>query len=166
VTLRIRDAGPQDAAIVLKFIKALAEYERLSGAVEADVERVRDTLFGPQPRVFCSIAEWQGEPAGFALWFYSFSTFLARHGIWLEDLFVRPELRGKGIGKALLTALAQRCVSEELGRLEWSVLDWNEPSIRFYRAMGATQLGEWQTFRLTGPELARVGLGGSSEQEV
>ncbi len=159
MTLRVRNAQPEDAPVVLGFIKALAAYERLSGAVEADVERVRDTLFGPQPRVFCNIAEWHGEPAGFALWFYSYSTFLARHGIWLEDLFVRPELRGKGIGKALLTALAQRCVKEKLGRLEWSVLDWNEPSIRFYRAMGATQLGEWQIFRLTGPELARIGAG-------
>jgi GNAT superfamily N-acetyltransferase len=159
LTLLVRDARPDDAAIILAFIKGLAEYERLAGAVEADEERVRDTLFGPQPRVFCNIAEWQGEPAGFALWFYSYSTFLARHGIWLEDLFVRPELRGKGIGKALLKALAKRCVKEELGRLEWSVLDWNEPSIRFYRALGATQLGEWQIFRLTGPELARFGTG-------
>ncbi len=157
MSLLVRDARPDDAAVILSFIKGLAEYERLAGAVEADEARVRETLFGPQPRVFCDIAEWAGEPAGFALWFYSYSTFLARHGIWLEDLFVRAELRGKGIGKALLKSLARRCADEDLGRLEWSVLDWNEPSIRFYLWLGAVRMGDWQMFRLAGPDLARLG---------
>ena len=103
-------------------------------ATAADIER---ELFGPTPKVFCQIAEWDGAPAGFALWFYTFSTFLGRHGIWLEDLFVKPEMRGHGIGKALLVNLAQRCVREGLGRFEWNVLDWNQPSIDFYQSQGA-----------------------------
>jgi GNAT superfamily N-acetyltransferase len=157
MTLLVRDASPVDTGVILEFIKGLADYERLSEAVQADEASLRETLFGAAPRVFCTLAEWGGEPAGFALWFYSYSTFLARHGIWLEDLFVRPELRGKGIGKALLRALAQRCVREKLGRLEWSVLDWNEPSIQFYRSLGATRMDEWQIFRLGGPALAGFG---------
>ena len=156
----VRAAGQEDAGVILRFIQALAEYERLAGSVEADELKIRETLFGPNPKAFCSIAEWDGEPAGFALWFYNYSTFLARHGIWLEDLFVRPELRGKGIGKALLKSLAERCVAEGLGRLEWSVLDWNEPSIRFYRSLGAVRMDEWQILRLTGPHLARLAATG------
>ena len=156
MTLVIREAEPRDATVVLAFIRALAEYERLADQVEADQERICATLFGPNPKVFCHVAEWAGEPAGFALWFYNYSTFLARHGIWLEDLFVRPELRGNGIGKALLKGLAQRCIAERLGRFEWAVLDWNEPSILFYRSLGAVHLTEWQTFRLSGPDLARL----------
>ena len=159
MSLSVRDAGPRDAGLVLQFIRALADYERLADSVEADEETIRSTLFGPNPKAFCSIAEWAGEPAGFALWFYNYSTFLARHGIWLEDLFVRPELRGKGIGKALLKQLAERCVAEGLGRFEWSVLDWNEPSIRFYRSLGAVHMDAWQIFRLSGPELARLAAG-------
>jgi GNAT superfamily N-acetyltransferase len=143
----------------LAFIRALAEYERLADQVEADEEYIRATLFGPNPKVFCHLAEWAGEPAGFALWFYNYSTFLARHGIWLEDLFVHPELRGKGVGKALMKVLAQRCAAEGLGRFEWPVLDWNEPSIRFYRSLGAVRMEEWQTYRLSGPELARLAAG-------
>ena len=156
MSLTIRDAEPRDAPVVLRFIQALADYERLSDSVEADEERIRHTLFGPDPKVFCTIAEWAGEPAGFALWFYNYSTFLARHGIWLEDLFVRPELRGNGIGKALLKGLAQRCIAEGLGRFEWSVLDWNEPSIQFYRSLGAVRMDAWQIFRLSGAELAQL----------
>ena len=158
MNLAIREARPADAAAILEFIKALAAYEKLADAVEADEGVVRESLFGPAPKVFCTIAEWDGGPAGFALWFYTFSTFLGRHGIWLEDLFVRPELRGRGIGKALLKALAERCVTEGLGRLEWAVLDWNEPSIRFYRSLGATHMSEWRIFRLAGPELGRLGM--------
>ena len=157
MSVAIRQAGPADAPLVLAFIRALAEYERLSAKVEADLQRITETLFGASPKAFCSIAEWNGEPAGFALWFYNYSTFLARHGIWLEDLFVAPERRGNGVGKALIVDLARRCVTEDLGRLEWAVLEWNEPSIRFYRSLGAERLHDWQTFRLTGPALRRLG---------
>jgi GNAT superfamily N-acetyltransferase len=114
-------------------------------------------LFCEQPRVFADIAEWKSEPAGLALWFYNFSTFRGLHGIYLEDLFVRPHLRGHGIGKALLQSLARRCAAEGLARLEWSVLDWNEPSISFYRSLGAIAKDEWTVYRLSGESLARLG---------
>jgi GNAT superfamily N-acetyltransferase len=116
-------------------------------------------LFGPNPRVFCDIAEWEDEPAGFALWFYSFSTFRGRHGIYLEDLFVRPAFRGRGLGKALLARLARRCAEEGLARLEWGVLDWNEPSIAFYRSLGAIAMDGWTKNRLDGEALARLAAG-------
>jgi len=107
--------------------------------------------------VFCQIADWNGKPAGFALWFYTFSTFLGRHGIWLEDLFVRPDMRGHGIGKALLVNLAQRCVAENLGRLEWAVLDWNQPSIDFYQSQGAVFMDDWRRCRVSGEALNGLG---------
>jgi GNAT superfamily N-acetyltransferase len=109
--------------------------------------------------VFCDIAEAGGAIVGFALWFYNYSTFVGRHGIWLEDLFVVPERRGGGVGKALLAALARRCTEESLGRLEWAVLDWNEPSIGFYRSLGAVALDDWRTFRLDGAALSRLAGG-------
>lgn len=152
----IRRAAAGDETCVTGFIRALAEYEHLSHAVLADETMIREALFGPSPRVFCEIAEWNGVPAGFALWFYNFSTFVGRHGIYLEDLFVDPALRGKGIGKALLVHLAQRCVTEELGRLEWAVLDWNAPSIAFYKAQGAELMDEWTGCRVSGAALARL----------
>ncbi|ODT17467.1 MAG: GNAT family N-acetyltransferase [Kaistia sp. SCN 65-12] len=157
MTLTLRAARPGDAPLVLEFVKALAEYERLAHEVETDAVALDAALFGPAPRVFCSIAEWDGEPAGFALWFYTFSTFQGRHGIYLEDLFVKPDFRGHGIGKALLASLAQRCVAEGLGRYEWSVLDWNAPSIAFYEAQGARRLVEWQRCRVEGEALNRLG---------
>lgn len=153
----VRDAVRSDASIVIKFINDLAAYERLSAesvATEADI--VRD-LFGDDPKVFCQIAEAGGQPVGFALWFYTYSTFLGRHGIWLEDLFVDPAARGKGAGKALLADLAQRCVREGLGRLEWAVLDWNKPSIEFYEARGATFMDDWRRCRLSGAALRKLG---------
>lgn len=155
--LRIRPATPADAALVMAFIRDLAAYEKLLDdviATPADIERA---LFAPQPRVFCDIAEWDGAPAGFALWFYNFSTFRGRHGIYLEDLFVKPVFRGNGIGKALLVGLAQRAVKEGCARVEWSVLDWNEPSINFYKSLGAVPLDEWTIFRLTGDALQSLG---------
>jgi GNAT superfamily N-acetyltransferase len=155
--LRIRPATPTDAALVMAFIRDLAEYERLLDdviATPADIERA---LFAPQPRVFCDIAAWDGVPAGFALWFYNFSTFRGRHGIYLEDLFVKPVFRGNGIGKALLVGLAQRAVKEGCARVEWSVLDWNESSINFYKSLGAVPLDEWTIFRLTGEPLQSLG---------
>ncbi|GGF15680.1 N-acetyltransferase [Youhaiella tibetensis] len=149
MTLSIRSTTPADAPLIIKFIEDLASYEKLlheAKASEADI--VRD-LFGPSPKVFCDIAEWDGQPAGFALWYYTYSTFQGRHGIWLEDLFVEPAMRGKGLGKALLAHLARRCKAENLGRLEWNVLDWNEPSIQFYQSQGAVFLDDWRRCRVT-----------------
>ena len=153
----IRDAVVADAPLILKFIGDLAVYEKLEGDAVASVADIERDLFGTSPKVFCQIAEWNGAPAGFALWFYTFSTFIGRHGIWLEDLFVDPGMRGRGIGKALMGDLAQRCVREELGRLEWSVLDWNQPSIDFYAARGAIFLDSWRQCRVEGPALQKLG---------
>ncbi|MBL9097043.1 MAG: GNAT family N-acetyltransferase [Alphaproteobacteria bacterium] len=157
--LVIRAATPADAQLVYSLVRELAEYERLLDDVDATAEDLARALFGPSPRVFCDIAEWNGETAGFALWFYNFSTFRGRHGIYLEDLFVRPAFRGKGIGKALLVHLAQRAVAEGCARVEWSVLDWNEPSIKFYESLGAIAMEEWTIFRLTGGALTKVARG-------
>lgn len=157
MSVTIRDAARGDVPVVLHFIKALAEYERLAHeavATEADIER---ELFGPSPKVFCQIAEVDGQPAGFALWYYTFSTFQGRHGIWLEDLFVNPDMRGHGVGKALLADLARRCVREGLGRYEWNVLDWNQPSIDFYVSQGAVFLDDWRRCRVTGAALEKLG---------
>ena len=158
-TLLVRPATKADAGLIMGFIRDLAEYERLSHAVAASQADIERDLFGPQPRVFCDVAELAGEPVGFALWFYSYSTFRGRHGIYLEDLFVRPAARRRGAGKALLKRLAQRCVDEELGRLEWAVLDWNTPAISFYDALGAEALQEWIVRRLTGEALQRLAQG-------
>ena len=159
MTLTIRKAEERDAALVLSFIRELAEYERLAHEVDATEADIAKALFGPQPRVFADIAEWNGEPAGFALWFYNFSTFRGRHGIYLEDLFVRPEYRSKGLGKALLQHLAKRCIAEDLPRLEWWVLDWNEPAIKFYRSIGAVPMDEWTVQRVTGEALEKLAKG-------
>jgi GNAT superfamily N-acetyltransferase len=156
VSYAIRSARPGDEAVILAFIRELAEYEKLLDSVVATEESVRDALFGANPRAFCDIAEADGKPAGFALWFYNYSTFLARHGIYLEDLFVRPQFRGRGIGKALLVGLAERAVMEGCGRLEWSVLDWNAPSIAFYESLGARPLEGWQVYRLQGEALRKL----------
>ena len=156
MSLVVREAAPSDADLILTFIRDLAEYERLLHEVEADEGDVRRHLFGRNPRVFCDIVEQEGEPLGFALWFYNFSTFRGRHGIWLEDLFVKPEARGLGAGKALLRRLAEHCVEQQLGRLEWAVLDWNAPSIAFYDSLGASALDDWTTRRLTGEALERL----------
>ncbi|HQZ13430.1 MAG TPA: GNAT family N-acetyltransferase [Devosia sp.] len=156
MTLSIRRAVPGDEALVLGFVRDLAKYENLLHEVElteADLER---DLFGTAPGVFCELAHWDGAPAGFALWYFTYSTFQGRHGIWLEDLYVDPALRGKGIGKALLAALARRCIDENLGRLEWAVLDWNQPSIDFYRAQGAVMMDEWERCRVSGEALQRL----------
>ncbi len=149
----VRPARPEDAALILALIRELAAYERLLHECEATQADIAAALFGPEPRVFAEIAEWDGEPAGFALWFYNFSTFRGRHGIYLEDLFVRPAFRSHGIGQSLLRHLAQRCVREGLPRLEWWVLDWNEPALRFYRRIGARAMDEWTVQRVTGEAL-------------
>jgi GNAT superfamily N-acetyltransferase len=153
----VRDAVRADAPLILKFIEDLADYERLRHEAVATLADIERELFGPNPKVFCQIAEHDGKPAGFALWFYTFSTFLGRHGIWLEDLFVDPAMRGHGIGKALLVDLAHRCVRENLGRLEWWVLDCNQPSIDFYISQGASFMDDWRRARVDGEALAKLG---------
>jgi GNAT superfamily N-acetyltransferase len=154
--LVIRPATPADAGVIMAFIRELADYEQLLHVVEAREADIARDLFGASPRIFCDIAEAEGRPIGFALWFYNYSTFRGRHGIYLEDLYVRPAARGGGAGKALLKRLARRCVDEQLGRLEWAVLDWNAPSIGFYDALGAEALKEWIVRRLSGEPLARL----------
>ena len=147
--LSIRPAERSDSALIFAFVCKLAEYERLLHKVVAtEADLVRD-LFGANPRVFCDLAFWDGAPAGFALWFHNYSTFRGRHGLYLEDLFVEPAYRGRGIGKALLKALAQRCQAEGFARLEWMVLDWNSPSIAFYKSLGAEAVDDWTVFRLS-----------------
>lgn len=152
--LNIRRARSGEAGLVLSFIRELAEYEKLLDEVEADEAAIARALFAENPRVFCDIAEWNGEAVGFAVWFVNFSTFTGRSGIYLEDLFVRPAHRGKGIGVALLARLARECVANGWSRLQWSVLDWNTPSIAFYKSLGATLMDEWTVCRVNGDALA------------
>ncbi len=156
MTVSVRPAGRGDEASIWELIRDLARYERLESAIASSPDDIGEALFGATPRVFCDVAEVDGDIVGFALWFYSFSTFVGRHGIYLEDLFVRPEHRGAGAGKALLSGLAQRCVVENLGRLEWAVLDWNEPAIAFYRAQGARVLDDWRICRADGAALVAL----------
>jgi diamine N-acetyltransferase len=156
MSLSIRPAEPGDEALVLAFIRALAEYESLLDKVVATEATVHAALFGPNPRLFCDIAEWNGEPAGFTVWFYNYSTFLARHGLYIEDLFVKPEFRERGIGKALLVNLASRAVAEGCGRLEWMVLDWNGLAIEFYETLGARPVEGWTVFRVQGNALKKL----------
>jgi GNAT superfamily N-acetyltransferase len=153
VSLVIRAAAPADVALILALVRELAAYEKLTDEVDATKEQIAAALFAPEPRLYCDIAEWNGEPAGFAVWFLNFSTFRGRHGLYVEDLFVRPAFRGKGIGKALMARLAKRCVNEGYARFEWAVLDWNAPSIAFYKAIGAQVMDEWRICRLSGKAL-------------
>jgi GNAT superfamily N-acetyltransferase len=159
MSVSVRVASPADIALILRFIRDLADYERLLHEVEATEEDLRRDLFGENPRAFCDIAEHDGEPVGFALWFYNYSTFRGRAGIYLEDLFVEPGARGVGAGKALLQRLAQRCVEADLGRLEWAVLNWNAPSIAFYDSLGASAKDDWTVRRLDGDALAKLAAG-------
>ena len=156
-SLAIRAATPADRGLVFALVRELAEYEKLSHEVDASEHDLARVLFAPQPRVFCDIAEWNGEAAGFALWFLNFSSFRGRHGIYLEDIFVQPAHRGKGIGKALLLHLARLCAERGYTRLEWSVLDWNTPAIDFYKSLGAVLMTEWSICRLTGEALSALG---------
>jgi len=152
----VRAATPADAELIVGFIRGLAAYEKLLHEVKIDAASVAAALFGPNPRAFCDIAEADGAPIGFALWFYNFSTFEGAFGIYLEDLFVVPEARGGGAGMALMRRLAERCRDEGLARLEWAVLDWNAPSIAFYDRLGAEAKTEWITRRLSGDALAAL----------
>ena len=160
MSLSIRRARPDEAGLVLDFVRELAEYEKLSHEVEASEADIAEVLFGSDPRLFCAIACWNGEPVGFAVWFLNFSTFSGRYGIYLEDLSVRPSHRGKGLGKALLVYLARECVDNGWSRLQWAVLDWNAPSIAFYKSLGAVMLDDWTLCRVSGSALMR--LAGSS----
>ena len=152
-TVGIRPATRADVPLILSFIRELAEYERLADAVVATEGALAESLFGDHPAAEVLVASLDDEAVGFALFFHSYSTFLARRGLYLEDLFVRPAARGHGVGRALLAALARVAVERGCGRLEWSVLDWNEPAIGFYRALGAAPMDEWTVFRLTGDAL-------------
>jgi GNAT superfamily N-acetyltransferase len=154
--LNLRPATPADAPLILAFIRDLAEYEREPDAVLAtEADLLRDGFSEPR-RFHCLIAEWQGKPAGFALYFYNYSTWQGRAGIYLEDLFVRPEFRGKGIGREMLCRIAGIAVAEGCARFEWSVLDWNQPAIDFYHQMGAVMKSEWRGMRVSGDALTRL----------
>jgi GNAT superfamily N-acetyltransferase len=159
MSLTIRRARPGEAELVLSMIRELAEFQKLDHQVEATESMIDAALFGDSPQLYCEIAEWAGEPAGFAIWFHNFSTFSGRPGIYLEDLFVRPAQRGKGIGKALLVHLAKECVENGWTRLQWSVLDWNTPAIEFYKSLGAVLLDQWTICRLDGPALTALAQG-------
>jgi GNAT superfamily N-acetyltransferase len=152
----IRPALESDAPVIFDFIRQLAEYERLAHCVEATEKQVRETLFGAKPAAEVLIADYEGECAGFAIFFSTYSTFLARAGIYLEDLYVKPHLRGKGVGSALLGRLAGIATERGCGRLEWSVLNWNEPSIQFYKSLGAEPLDDWTRYRMTGEALDKL----------
>lgn len=154
--MTLRSATSADVPLILDFIKGLAEYEKLAHEVVATEESLHATLFGERPYAEVVIGEHEGEPVGFALFFHNYSTFLGRPGIYLEDLFVRPAWRGRGFGKALLTFLATLAVERGCGRLEWAVLDWNEPAIRFYESLGAQPMDEWTVYRITGEALERL----------
>jgi GNAT superfamily N-acetyltransferase len=153
----LRAAGPSDVPTVLRCIRGLAEYERLAHACVATEELLRDSLFGPEPAAEVVLAFHDDVPAGFALWFRSYSTFLARPGIYLEDLFVFPEFRGHGLGRHLLAHLARTAHERGYGRLEWAVLDWNADAIRFYESLGADAMMDWTTYRVAGDALASLG---------
>jgi len=155
--IEIRPAKSEDVETIFQLIHALADYEKLSHEVTGTAALLHEHLFGARPCIEALLADHQGQPIGFALFFTNYSTFLTKPGIYLEDLFVMPEYRGKGIGKALLRALARLALERDCGRLEWSVLDWNEPAIAFYQRIGATVLPEWRICRVTGAAIAQLG---------
>jgi GNAT superfamily N-acetyltransferase len=152
----IRTATEADLPVILELIRDLATYERAPDAVVATEAGLREVLFGPKPAAEVLLALEKAEPAGFAVFFHNFSTWLGRPGLYLEDLFVRPEKRGKGYGRALLERLAQIAKERGCGRMEWAVLDWNDPAIQFYRKLGAQPMDEWTVFRLTGEGIAKL----------
>jgi GNAT superfamily N-acetyltransferase len=157
--LTLRPAEPADVPAIFELIQALAAYEKLSHAVTGNVEALAEHLFGSRPYIEAVLAESSGQTVGFALFFFNYSTFLTQPGIYLEDLFVLPEYRSRGVGKALLTYLAKVALDRNCGRLEWSVLDWNEPAIAFYRRMGASVLDDWRICRVTGQSLTQLATG-------
>jgi GNAT superfamily N-acetyltransferase len=156
LSLTIRPASADEIPLILTFIRRLAEYERMPEAVTATEDGLREWLYGEMRAAETVIARWDGQPAGFALYFTTFSTFLGRPGLYLEDLFVEPEFRGRGIGKALLSYLAGEAARRGYGRVEWAVLNWNEPAIGFYRGLGAVPMSEWSVYRLSGDALTAL----------
>jgi GNAT superfamily N-acetyltransferase len=159
IDVRIEPATERDVPLILALINALAEYERLGDEVVATEATLRESLFGDRPCAEVAIARAGTEPVGFAVWFHSYSTFLSRRGLYLEDLFVVPSWRGRGVGRDLLEYVARVAVERDCGRLEWSVLDWNEPAIGFYRKLGSRAMDEWTVHRVTGDALRRLAGG-------
>jgi GNAT superfamily N-acetyltransferase len=156
MSLSIRSVRPGESGLVVQFVRELAEYEKLTHECVATEAMLDSALFGERPLIFCEFAEWNGEAVGFALWCLNFSTFSGKTGLYLEDLFVRPSHRGKAIGTALMIHLAKRCVENGWGHFQWSVLDWNTPSIDFYKSLGAVMLDEWTGVRISGDALRRL----------
>ena len=155
----IRPATVEDAALILRFIRELADYERLLGEVTATETLIRHFMFGDQPRAEALIGEFRSDPVGFALFFHNFSTFVSRPGIYIEDIYVRPEFRGRGFGRAFFVHLAHLAIARGCGRIEWAVLTWNDPAIDFYRKLGARAMDEWKVFRLDSESLRRLAGG-------
>jgi GNAT superfamily N-acetyltransferase len=156
LAVKIRKAVENDVPLILELIQSLADYERMRAECIATEEKLRSTLFGSHPAAEVLIATINDAPVGFALFFHNYSTFLAQRGIYLEDLFVKPEARGAGVGRALLRSLAKLAIERDCGRLEWAVLDWNELAISFYKSLGAVPMDEWTTFRMAGSALAKL----------
>ena len=152
----IRPAVKEDAPIILQLIKELAEYEKAPNEVIATTKDIEDTIFAEDPKVFCELVEIDGDVVGMAIWFLNYSTWQGRHGIYLEDLYIKPEFRGKGFGKALLQHLARICSERGYGRFQWWVLDWNSPAIEFYHSIGAVPMSEWTVFRVSGEPLKKL----------
>ncbi|MSO34772.1 MAG: GNAT family N-acetyltransferase [Candidatus Nanopelagicaceae bacterium] len=155
--MKIRPAKREEVGEVLQLIQDLATYEKAPDQVEASRDDLLNTIFAKEPRVFCDLVEVDGQIAGMAIWFLNYSTWQAKHGIYLEDLYIKPEFRAKGYGKALLKHLAQICDKEGYGRLQWWVLDWNSPAIEFYRSLGAEAMDEWTVYRTSGQALKDLG---------
>jgi GNAT superfamily N-acetyltransferase len=156
-SLHIRSARSEESTVILQLIKDLAEYEKAPDQVEATESDLKATIFGKEPKVFCDVVEVDGEIAGMAIWFLNYSTWQGKHGIYLEDLFIKPEYRGRGYGKALLVHLAKLCEKKGFGRFQWWVLDWNSPAIEFYRSLGAEAMDEWTVYRVSGKALKDLG---------
>ena len=155
--MKIRPAQRQEVGIVLQLIHDLAVYEKAPNEVEATEKELLETIFSSDPKVFCDLVEVDGEIAGMAIWFLNYSTWQGKHGIYLEDLFIKPEFRGRGYGKALLKHLAKICDDKGYGRFQWWVLDWNSPAIEFYRSLGAVAMDEWTVYRVSGQALKDLG---------
>jgi len=156
--LHLRDANKNDTDSIVTYIKELAEYEHLAHECFASYELIEKWLFSEKPKAYCIMAEWEGKPAGFALYFYNFSTFLTKPGIYIEDIYVRPDFRRKGIAKAMFKHLARKAIAEDCGRIEWWVLDWNKDAITFYQSIGAISMDEWTVQRITGEALKNLAI--------